>query len=182
MMSNNKEEKVKLVSMVPNGGSVFTGSILKVDYEKNPVEAIATNRPLNTNEDKIVFGGLFNKVKVGMFVKRVIYNDPVTIVFWSDNTKTTCKAQHGDKFNKETGLALCVLKKLVGGDQVAKLMEDWVVEESNVVDLKMLREKEREANKKSKTEVKAKETKIEEVKVDATTVAKKKSTSKKAVV
>lgn len=115
--------------------NIFASLFSKVDYEKNPIEAIATNHPL---KDKIVFGGLFNKVKVGMYIKKVIYSDPVTVVFWSDNTKTTCKAQHGDTYSKETGLALCVLKKLVGGEQVAKLMEDWIRTE-NVIDLKLIR-------------------------------------------
>lgn len=153
----------------------------KTDYEKHPVDAIATNHPLNLKENKSVFGGLFNRVKVGMFIKKVIYSDPVTIVFWSDNTKTTCKAQHGDKFNKETGLALCVLKKLVGGDQVAKLMEDWVVE-NDVVDLKMLREKEREANKKKVEKPKVQEVKANTVIVPTTPHVKKSTKNQKSVV
>lgn len=44
----------------------------------------------------------------------VIYNDPATIVFWSDKTKTVVKTQNGDPFDKEKGLALAMAKKLYG--------------------------------------------------------------------
>ena len=53
-------------------------------------------------------------------IKRVIYNDPATIVFWSDDTKTVVKRQKNDKgkyvdkFDKEKGLALCIAKKALG--------------------------------------------------------------------
>jgi len=44
----------------------------------------------------------------------VIFNDPATIVFWSDKTKTVVKTQNGDPFDKEKGLALAMAKKLYG--------------------------------------------------------------------
>ena len=53
-------------------------------------------------------------------IKRVIYNDPATIVFWSDGTKTVVKRQKNDKgkyvdkFDTEKGLALCIAKKALG--------------------------------------------------------------------
>lgn len=111
-----------------NGGySVKVNEIDYSDYKKK-------------KKSNIRFGGLFNEVFVGVYIEKVIYSDPVTIVFWSDGTKTTSRVQEGDKYNKETGLVLCTLKKLVGGDQVAKLIEDWVTEE-NVISLKNLRHK-----------------------------------------
>ena len=47
-------------------------------------------------------------------IKKVIFNDPVTIVIWGDGKKTTVKAQKGDKYNKEVGLAMCVMKRVYG--------------------------------------------------------------------
>ena len=44
-------------------------------------------------------------------VKKVIFNNPATIVFWSDGTKTVVKCQEGDTFDQEKGLALCFMKK-----------------------------------------------------------------------
>ena len=47
-------------------------------------------------------------------IDRVIFNEPATIVFWTDGTKTVVRSQSGDTFNKVMGLALCIVKKLYG--------------------------------------------------------------------
>lgn len=49
-----------------------------------------------------------------VFLKKVIYNDPATIAFWSDGTKTIVKAQPGDIFDPEKGLAMAIAKKACG--------------------------------------------------------------------
>ena len=49
-----------------------------------------------------------------VFLKKVIYNDPATIAFWSDGTKTVVKAQPGDIFDPEKGLAMVIAKKACG--------------------------------------------------------------------
>ena len=46
-------------------------------------------------------------------ITNVIYNDPATIVFWSDNTKTIVKATN-EKFDPEKGLAMAIAKKYYG--------------------------------------------------------------------
>ena len=47
-------------------------------------------------------------------IKNVIYNDPATIVFWKDGTKTVvqCQKDKGDTYNPELGLAMCIIKKM----------------------------------------------------------------------
>lgn len=47
-------------------------------------------------------------------IKDVKFNPPATIVFWNDGTKTVVKKQSDDprQFDKMTGLALCISKKL----------------------------------------------------------------------
>lgn len=55
--------------------------------------------------------------KTGMpDIKDVIFNDPATIVFWTDGTKTIVKCQKntGDVYSKETGLAMAIAKKAYG--------------------------------------------------------------------
>ena len=47
-------------------------------------------------------------------IKKVIFNDPATIVFWADGTKTVAKAHGDDKFDKEVGLTVCIAKKALG--------------------------------------------------------------------
>lgn len=46
-------------------------------------------------------------------IEKVIFNDPATIVFWSDNTKTVVKAE-GELFDPEKGLAMAISKKALG--------------------------------------------------------------------
>lgn len=49
-------------------------------------------------------------------IENVIFNDPATIVFWADGTKTVvkCQRQDGDTYSKETGLAMAIVKKACG--------------------------------------------------------------------
>lgn len=49
-----------------------------------------------------------------MKIKRVYFNNPVTVVIWEDGTKTIVRCQEGDVYSKETGLALCIAKKALG--------------------------------------------------------------------
>jgi hypothetical protein len=79
------------------------------------------------------FGGEFNmqtnkdgSVKVGRYwITRVIHNNPATIVFWSDGTKTVARTQNGDPYDPTAGLLVCVMKKMIGNDQTQKLLNDW---------------------------------------------------------
>lgn len=45
-------------------------------------------------------------------IKDVIFNPPATIVLWRDRTKTVVKAQEGESFDPEKGLAMAICKKL----------------------------------------------------------------------
>ena len=47
-------------------------------------------------------------------IVNVIFNDPATIVFWSDNTKTVVKCQDDDIYDPEKGLAMAIAKKYFG--------------------------------------------------------------------
>ena len=46
-------------------------------------------------------------------IKKVIFNPPATIVFWSDDTKTVVKAGN-EKFDPEKGLAMAIAKRALG--------------------------------------------------------------------
>ena len=48
--------------------------------------------------------------------EKVIFNDPVTVVMWSDNTKTIVKCMEGTEFDKWTGLSMAITKKALGDD------------------------------------------------------------------
>lgn len=67
-------------------------------------------------ETNSIFGAASMSMNNSMsvFLKKVIYNDPATIAFWSDGTKTIVKAQPGDIFDPEKGLAMVIAKKACG--------------------------------------------------------------------
>lgn len=66
-------------------------------------------------------------------IKNVIFNDPATIVFWEDGTKTVVKCQDGDEFDPEKGLAMAIVKKAYGnkGSYCNKLKK-WLPKEEQV--------------------------------------------------
>lgn len=47
-------------------------------------------------------------------MRKVIFNDPATIVYWADGTKTVVKAREGTIFDSEKGLAMAISKKFLG--------------------------------------------------------------------
>lgn len=47
-------------------------------------------------------------------IKNVIFNDPATIVFWGDGTKTVVKCGGDDIFDPEKGLTMAISKKFLG--------------------------------------------------------------------
>ena len=49
-------------------------------------------------------------------IKRVIFNDPATIVLWADGTKTVVKCAKDETFDPEKGLAMAIAKKALGNE------------------------------------------------------------------
>lgn len=59
--------------------------------------------------------------------EKVIFNDPATIVYWDDGTKTVVKCQPGDIFSAETGLITAMLKKYMGNDNTFnRVVNEWL--------------------------------------------------------
>ena len=66
-------------------------------------------------------------------IKNVIFNDPATIVFWEDGTKTVVKCQDGDEFDPEKGLAMAIAKKAYGNKGgYCNKMKKWLPKEESV--------------------------------------------------
>jgi hypothetical protein len=58
-------------------------------------------------------GGVVHYYIVNPVIKRVMFNDPATIVFWTDGTKTV--VHRGDEaFDPEKAIAMATLKKIGG--------------------------------------------------------------------
>lgn len=70
-------------------------------------------------------------------IKKVIFNNPATIVFWADNTKTVVKC-NGEDFDPEKGLAMAISKKALGNqgnyfNEIKKWVEPYEEENDQIV-------------------------------------------------
>ncbi len=74
----------------------------------------------DTKEKKII-----EPTKVNKYIDKVIFNNPTTVVLWKDGTKTVSKAHNGDVFDKEKGLAMCVIRKLCRNRNYDKVFATW---------------------------------------------------------
>ena len=54
-------------------------------------------------------------------IVRVIFNEPATIVFWNDGTKTVVKCMEDEEFDEEKGIAMAFMKKLYGTGYMRKI-------------------------------------------------------------
>lgn len=59
-------------------------------------------------------------------IKNVIFNDPATVIYWKDGTKSVVKVQNCDEYSKEVGFAMCIIKKICGNKgNYNDLFEKW---------------------------------------------------------
>ena len=78
--------------------------------------------------------GLVRKRFIKNVIKNVIYNDPATIVFWSDGTKTVVKAKD-EPFDPEKGLAMAIAKKHFGNEgNYYDIFREWLPKEESIDD------------------------------------------------
>ena len=86
----------------------------KKEETKKPVDSFETKQSTN------------RRVKI----RDVIFSDPATVVFWSDNTKTVVKARGGEKYDKEKGLAMAIIKKITGNaGNYYEIFKEWCGDE-----------------------------------------------------
>lgn len=52
-------------------------------------------------------------------IKNVIFDEPATIVYWADGSKTVVICQEGDIYDEEKGLAMAIAKKALGNNYAA---------------------------------------------------------------
>ena len=62
-------------------------------------------------------------------ITKVIFNDPATIVFWADGTKTVVQA-YNEPFDKEKGLAMAIAKKALGNKgNYNEVFKKWICDD-----------------------------------------------------
>lgn len=66
-------------------------------------------------------------------IEKVIFNNPATIVYWKDGTKTVVKAQD-EVFDEEKGLAMAISKKALGNEgNYYEEFKKWVPERRGAI-------------------------------------------------
>lgn len=58
-------------------------------------------------------------------VTKVIYNNPATIVYFSDGSKSVVKLHPEDTFDKTTGLLMAISKRLLGSEGLHRALKDF---------------------------------------------------------
>ena len=53
-------------------------------------------------------------VDIRSLIKKVIFNDPATIIIWKDDTKTIVKCGENEQYDPEKGVAMAIAKKCLG--------------------------------------------------------------------
>lgn len=99
--------------------------------------------------NKIVFGDevFMRQPKI----KNVIFNDPATIVYWEDRTKTVVKCE-GEKYDPEKGLTMAITKKMLGNKgNYYEVIKKWVGEDKLFPEGKKNKKKEKKQASKKKT-------------------------------
>lgn len=90
---------------------------ISVNVDNNAVErAIYMMSARGSGKTRYISELLKNSWSFNDKIKDVIFNDPATIVFWTDGSKTVVKCQKGETFDPEKGLAMAISKKVLGND------------------------------------------------------------------
>lgn len=107
--------------------------------KKNSEEIRPYKKYLNSNygtkmfkyvaDDIISLSKAYNNMFKKDTPKKVIFNDPATIVYWKDGTKTVVKAE-GESFDPEKGLAMAITKKHLGNEgNYYDIFREWLPKE-----------------------------------------------------
>lgn len=69
-----------------------------------------------------------------MTIKKVIFNNPATIVFWSDGSKTVVKS-YLDDYDPEKGLAMAISKKALGNEgNYYNVFKKWLPKDDETIE------------------------------------------------
>lgn len=67
-----------------------------------------------------------------MTIKKVYFNDPVTVVLWEDGTKTIVRSGDGDIYDPEKGLAMAIAKKALGNKgNYYEIFKKWLPDDED---------------------------------------------------
>ena len=121
--------------------------VFEITYANTDICSIATN-VFDTTVDSIYKINYYDRIFVLQpKIKNVIFNDPATIVYWEDRTKTVVKCEK-EKYDPEKGLAMAIAKKAMGNQgNYFEVFKKWIGEDKLFPEKK--KEKKQAPKKKS---------------------------------
>ena len=110
-------------------------SKLPLSYRRDNIDALlyyikGSDKSLSANKETAERSN-YMPTDIRSCIKKVKFNPPATIVFWTDNTKTVVKCQ-GEDYDPEKGLAMCICKKVLGNKgNYYEVFKQWLPKEDD---------------------------------------------------
>ena len=150
-VSNSRNNSYNIETIITNrGDTIYKVFDIEVAISKNELNTITLRKkdegrnemPVERKStSSIYYASVTAKSVVAPSIKKVIFNDPATIVFWYDGSKTVVKCQDGDIYDPEKGLAMAISKKALGNkgnycNEFKKWLPEDEEEEEKTVELR----------------------------------------------
>lgn len=110
--------------MLHNGASLSDVLEMLQEEQKEQEELAEQDMPVDVmiagleSEDDIPYGAVMvTKDSLIGCIDKVIFNDPATIIIWKDRSRTVVQTQGDEKFDPEKGLAMALLKRILGNNR-----------------------------------------------------------------
>lgn len=104
-------------------------------------EAIARSKNSGKKyEDAFYYGAMVEAISHAYFnslhslnIKKVIFNNPATIILWADGSKTVVMCGERDTYDPEKGMAMAIARKALGNKgNYYNAFEKWLPKESTI--------------------------------------------------
>lgn len=121
--SRDKLGRKKVAVEIRNGNTLYLVGLDAIRYiRREPGDNNKYLYECEVNADSILPP---RETRNFMDPRRIIYNDPATIVFWEDGTKTVVMKAPGEKFNKYAAFCAAVAKRLyITNSRICTIVKD----------------------------------------------------------
>lgn len=118
----------KLYDEIVEEFDILNHNNVEINVLRNKVSLLKSELEITKWKLKKATGDLITLNRLA--IDNVIFNGPATIVIWNDGTKTVVKAQNGEEFDKEKGLAMAIVKKFhSNAGRYNELFKKWCKED-----------------------------------------------------
>ena len=105
---------------------------------KEICESLASAYSGSTRPPRDIFTSIADALWIGpryvvdhrYHIKKIIFNDPATIIIWFDGAKTVVKCGEGDVYDPEKGMAMAIAKRFLGDKgNYYEVFKKWLPED-----------------------------------------------------